>query len=57
MALFPWYAYLFLGARGKPAVHLEALAQLDDVALRKNCPPVLRRLVERVASQLAEPLR
>jgi putative ATP-dependent endonuclease of OLD family len=57
MALFPWYAYLFLGTRGKPSVHLEALAQLDDAALKVKCPPVLKRLVERVASQLCGPLQ
>jgi putative ATP-dependent endonuclease of OLD family len=57
MPLFPWYAYLFLGARGKPAVHLEALAQLDDAALKKNCPAVLKRLIERVASALVGPLQ
>lgn len=57
MPLFPWYAYLFLGTRGKPAVHLQALAQLDDAALKKSCPPVLKRLIDRVASALVGPLQ
>lgn len=52
MALFPWYAYLFLGSRGKPAIHLGALAELDNEALRTGCPPVLRRLIERVGRDL-----
>jgi putative ATP-dependent endonuclease of OLD family len=54
-ALFPWYSYLFLGDRGKPAVHLAALARLDDAALEKSCPPLLRRLIERVQGQLDAP--
>lgn len=53
--LFPWYAYLFLGDRGKPAVHLGALAHLDNAALKKSCPPVLRRLIEHVAKELDTP--
>lgn len=55
MALFPWYAYLFLGSRGKPAVHLAALASLDDAALRAHCPPVLKRLIERIETSLESP--
>ena len=54
-AFFPWYAYLFLGERGKPAVHLAALARLDDAALDKSCPPLLRRLIERVQAELDAP--
>lgn len=54
-ALFPWYAYLFLGDRGKPAMHLAALARLDDAALDKSCPPLLRRLIERVRAELEAP--
>ena len=53
MELFPWYAYLFLGDRGKPAVHLGALAELDDKTLSDGCPPVLRRLIERVQERLS----
>ena len=54
MALFPWYAYLFLGDRGKPAVHLGALSRLDNDALQDGCPPVLERLIKRVRDQLSE---
>lgn len=57
MALFPWYAYLFLGTRGKPAVHLGALAKLDDATLKKNCPLVLKSLIERIEQELAGPLK
>ncbi len=57
MPLFPWYAYLFLGNRGKPAVHLGALAKLDDATLEKNCPPVLKRLIERIKAELTGPLK
>jgi putative ATP-dependent endonuclease of the OLD family len=52
MSLFPWYAYLFLGSRGEPAVHLSALAELDDEALKGNCPTVLKRLIEHVGQEL-----
>lgn len=55
IALFPWYSYLFLGDRGKPAVHLGALAQLSDEALDVSCPPVLRRLIKRIEAQLDVP--
>jgi putative ATP-dependent endonuclease of OLD family len=52
MPLFPWYSYLFMGDRGKPAVHLSALAQLEDFALDLACPPVLNRLIKRVKQEL-----
>ena len=52
LPLFPWYSYLFLGNRGKPAIHLSALSQLDDAALTHRTPAVLKRLLERVQTQL-----
>jgi putative ATP-dependent endonuclease of the OLD family len=55
-ALFPWYAYLFLGARGKPAVHLAALGELDDLDIELACPPVLYRLIKHVQASLEAPL-
>jgi len=55
-ALFPWYAYLFLGARGKPAVHLAALGELDDLDIELSCPPVLYRLIKHVQASLEAPL-
>jgi putative ATP-dependent endonuclease of the OLD family len=55
MRLFPWYAYLFLGNRGKPAVHLGALASLDDATLEAQCPPVLERLIKRIEAALDSP--
>lgn len=55
-ALFPWYAYLFLGARGKPAVHLAALGELDDLDIELTCPPVLYRLIKHVEASLEAPL-
>ncbi len=55
-ALFPWYAYLFLGARGKPAVHLAALGELDEFDIEIGCPPVLYRLIKHVQASLEAPL-
>lgn len=56
MFLFPWYAYLFLGDRGKPAAHLAALGELDDAALSLSCPDVLKRLISHVSASLETPL-
>lgn len=56
MALFPWYAYLFLGDRGKPAVHLAALGELSDLDIGLSCPAVLHRLIEHVRNSLEAPL-
>lgn len=50
--LFPWYSYLFLGNRGKPAIHLSALGELTDDQLKAGMPAVLKRLLERVKVQL-----
>ncbi|MES0058370.1 AAA family ATPase [Mesorhizobium sp. M0041] len=54
-SLFPWYSYLFLGRRGKPAVHLSALANISDTDLAAKAPAVIRRLVKRVADNLDSP--
>ena len=54
--LFPWYAYLFLGSRGKPAVHLAALGHIDDFDIELYCPPVLSRLITHVKTSLEAPL-
>lgn len=51
LAEFPWYAYLFLG-RSKPVTHLAALAEIKLDELRKRCPRVLSRLVERMKEML-----
>lgn len=56
MAFFPWYAYLFLGDRGKPAVHLAALGELDEAELAAGCPPVLKRLIAHVRASLEAPV-
>jgi putative ATP-dependent endonuclease of the OLD family len=56
MPLFPWYAYLFLGDRGKPAVHMAALGELSDADINANCPPVLQRLIGHVRTSLEAPL-
>jgi energy-coupling factor transporter ATP-binding protein EcfA2 len=50
-AEFPWYAYLFLG-RSKPVTHVAALADIEPEKLKKDCPPVLRRLVSRMKEKL-----
>ncbi len=52
MPLFPWYSYLFLGNRGKPAAHMSALSQLTPAERKVGMPPVLRRLLDRVRAQL-----
>lgn len=52
LPLFPWYSYLFLGNRGKPAVHLSALARLSDADLAGKCPDAIKRLIARVAANL-----
>ena len=52
MPLFPWYSYLFLGNRGKPAVHMTALSELKPEERKVGMPPVLKRLLDRVKAQL-----
>jgi len=52
LKLFPWYTYLFLGDRGKPAVHLSAISRLTPEEIQENCPNVYRRLIERVKKYL-----
>ena len=42
----PAYRYHFL-TRSKPATHLQALAHLDDDALKKSMPEVFRRLISK----------
>jgi putative ATP-dependent endonuclease of OLD family len=56
LPFFPWYAYLFLGNRGKPAIHLSALAHLSDADIAKYCPPVIARLIDRIAKALEGPI-
>lgn len=46
--LFPWYEYFFGSNGSKPAVHNQAIVELDDETLEKGAPAVLRRLVKRV---------
>lgn len=50
---FPWYVNLFL-THSKPTTHLVALASLQDAQLTAGMPPVLERLLDRVA-ELVEP--
>ena len=52
MKIFPWYTYLFLGDRGKPAVHLSAISRLTPEKIQESCPDVYRRLIERVKNSL-----
>ena len=42
--LFPWYRYLFL-SRGKPATHIQGLAEVPDGELKENAPPTYLRLL------------
>ena len=46
-----WYRYLFLG-RGKPVSHIQALAELSDKDVAKECPAVLNRLLGRASKML-----
>ena len=52
IAEFPWYVNLFL-SHSKPTTHLLALASLTKEKLVVGMPPVLRRLLDRTATQLA----
>jgi putative ATP-dependent endonuclease of OLD family len=38
--------------RSKPATYLQALAQLDDKALKKGMPDVYRRLIKHIDNDL-----
>lgn len=49
---FRWYPYLFLN-RSKPETHIAALTRISDAQLRKNAPPSLKSLIDRVTSKLA----
>ena len=42
--LFPWYRYLFL-SRGKPATHIQGLAEVPKEELKKNAPATYLRLL------------
>ena len=42
--LFPWYRYLFL-SRGKPATHIQGLAEVPKEELSKNAPETYLRLL------------
>jgi putative ATP-dependent endonuclease of the OLD family len=50
-AHMPAYRYHFL-TRSKPATHLEALAHLDDKALKKGMPEIYRRLIKHIEENL-----
>jgi putative ATP-dependent endonuclease of OLD family len=49
--LMPAYRYHFL-TRSKPATHIQALAHLDDKALKKDMPEVYRRLIKHIDENL-----
>jgi len=51
--LMVWYNYFFLN-RGKPSTHILALSTIDDSQLKSEMPLVLKRLVKKVCSILAE---
>ena len=42
--LFPWYRYLFL-SRGKPATHIQGLAELTLEELKMKAPQTYLRLL------------
>lgn len=47
--LFAWYSYLFVSG-SKPVAHSRALSEIAEDELRESCPPVLKRVVERVTA-------
>ena len=49
--LMPPYRYHFL-TRSKPAAHLQALARLDDEAIKKGIPELYRTLIEHIKTNL-----
>jgi len=50
-ARMPAYRYHFL-TRSKPATHIEALAHLDDKAIKKGMPEIYRRLIKHIDENL-----
>jgi putative ATP-dependent endonuclease of the OLD family len=46
-----WYRYLFLG-QGKPTSHINALSELSLEELSKNCPDVLKKIMDRIKSMV-----
>jgi putative ATP-dependent endonuclease of the OLD family len=52
---FSWYRYLFLG-RGKPTTHVRVLSRIDNKALAKDAPEVLKVLLNHVAAAVQGPL-
>jgi putative ATP-dependent endonuclease of the OLD family len=52
---FSWYRYLFLG-RGKPTTHVRVLSRIDNKALAKDAPEVLKALLNHVAAAIQGPL-
>lgn len=52
-ALFPWYKYLFLDG-SKPVTHFQALLNIDDETLLRDCPEVLKALLARARELVGE---
>lgn len=50
-ALFPWYAYLFLG-KGKPSTHALVLQSIEDAVLRESAPEVFVDIVAYIKEKL-----
>jgi predicted ATP-dependent endonuclease of OLD family len=46
-----WYRYLFLG-RGKPTSHIQALLEIPNDEIISNCPPVFKKMLSKVISDL-----
>lgn len=45
--LMIWYNYHFLG-RGKPVTHMNALSLMDDEEIKRNTPPVLIEIFDKI---------
>lgn len=51
--LMIWYQYFFLG-RGKPTTHMQFLSSVSDDELKRNLPPVFKKMVKRAEELLGD---
>lgn len=51
--LMIWYQYFFLG-RGKPTTHMQFLSSISDDELKRNLPPVFKKMVRRAEKLLGD---
>ncbi|HEL2588629.1 TPA: AAA family ATPase [Streptococcus suis] len=51
--LMIWYQYFFLG-RGKPTTHMQFLSSISNDELKRNLPPVFKKMVRRAEELLGD---